>query len=264
MAAGPDGNAWFSDESGAIGRVTPAGAVQEWNISQLSGWTLEGSSDPEAIAFAGSALYVADYDGDIDQIAIAGGVPLSVVPLPLTSGCSSTGVAIGTDGNVWFTDLCGNIGTVPLSNFTTGAMLQWSVTSAIGSGNSLAFLTASPGGVWGTDGSFCGECSATTDNNLYRFLDTGGLSATQGPAIVPVPAFPPTGSHDLYGLTLGPDGNIWTGPAGNATSASPIAKVLFGGLGISTVSSVERASPFISRRRSAGFMLRTRKGFGPR
>ncbi len=264
MVAGPDGNAWFADSGGYLGRITPAGAVQEWTISLLSGWPTGSSSAPEEMAFSGNTLYVADGLGYVDQITLAGDAPVSVDALPITSGCGAYGLTIGTDGNVWFADLCGNIGIVPVANFTSAGMLQWNVSTVIGTYNSIAFLASSPAGVWGTDGDFCGECSATTDNNVYQFLDPGGLTATQGPPVVAVPAFPATSSSYLYAIVLGPDGNIWTGPSGQATSSSPVAKVLFGGSSASSVSSIKRASPFVSHRRRAGSVLRAHQGFGLR
>jgi len=173
--------------------------------------------------------------GYIDQFTIGGGPP-SVVQVPLTSGCGGYALALGTDGNPWFSDSCSNVGMVPIANFSPGGMLMWSVIAITGD-YSIQSLVSSPSGVWGA-------AYNSSDNHLYQIGTPAGLSASQGPPITPVPAFGSASGNELVVTALGPDGNIWTGT--DNLTPSVIAKVIYGAPGAGALST-KRASAAISR-----------------
>ena len=233
MVAGPDGNMWFSDANGYIGRTTTSGNVQEWLVGSLPGWP-GGSSEPEEISFGSDGkLYAADSFGYVDQIAIAGGAPTGVAQIVNPAACNVYGLTIGPDGNVWFSDNCSNIGTIPLANFSAGAVLEWSL-SGLTNNELIGSLASSPGGVWGVD---------YNSSNLYRIFTSANLSAGNGPAVTVTPAFPYPQAY-LYTLCLGPDGNVWTTEDENTPEA--LAKVIYGGA-TSGALSATRLSSLASR-----------------
>lgn len=218
MVLGPDGNDWFSDCGyGYIGYVTPQGAIVEFDPTQLPGWQGEYSS-PEQIAFGSDGnLYVADEDGYVDQITITNDVPSSIVVLPNPAGCEVYSLAIGPDGNPWFGDDCANIGTVPLSSFNAGSLLEWSI-AGIDNGNPIDFLIGSPGGLWATDDS---------DGAVYQISNLSGVSAAQPPSVTPVTVFA-YGGADSYVENLGPDNNLWVASDNESLVQPSFAKLIYG------------------------------------
>jgi len=241
MVPGPDGNVWFSDDGGYVGMVTTSGIVTEWYIPTLPGWP-GGSSEPNQMAFIGNTLYIADEYGYIDAIAIAGAgaasAPTGVVqvanPASGEGPCDVYGLAIGPDGNVWFSDDCYNIGLIPPANFTTAGVLEWSI-AGLTDDDSFYYLASSAAGVFGAD---------DYDNVVYRIFPSPGLSASTAPAIAPILAFAyPYDSADT--LTRGPDGNIWV--AEDSETPESIAKVISGGNAATSASSTARAPGSVTR-----------------
>lgn len=98
IAAGPDGNVWFTEEfGGRIGRITPAGVITEFPIGRP----------------------VPGCDPDIEPCGVRPG-----------------GIAAGPDGNLWFTEYNGGrIGRVCIHRYpgqepmacviTPGAVAPW-------------------------------------------------------------------------------------------------------------------------------------------
>jgi len=241
MVPGPDGNVWFSDDGGYVGMVTTSGIVTEWYIPNLPGWP-GGGSEPNQIAFIGNTLYAADEWGYVDAIAIAGAgaasAPTGVVQVanPATGEgpCDVYGLAIGPDGNVWFSDDCSNIGLIPPANFTTAGVLEWSVAGTTAY-DSFDLLASSPAGVFGGDDS---------DNLVYRIFPSAGLSASNAPAITPIPAYA-NPYMEVYAITRGPDGNIWA--AEDEETPESIVKVISGGNAATGASGIARAPGSVTR-----------------
>ncbi len=227
MTLGPDGNVWFTDVEGYVGYVTPGGTVFEFSVTALTGQ----SSEPKGLAFSGSNLYVGDEEGFIDQITLSGSTPQSGTAVPFLQPCEcgsgGYGLAIDTQGNVWFSDGCSDLGMIPTSSFSQGSELEWNVSAVIGS-HSFGFLQAVPGGgVVATD---------DIDGSIYGFSATG-VSSSQGPLISSLTAFSNT-QADANALALGSDGNLWTA-TNSTTNQNPnvppaIAKVYYSAGSIGT------------------------------
>jgi len=235
MARASDGNIWFSDpDYGYIGVVTPGGAVTEFDISAIPGWPGGAYAPyPEQVATSPldpGAIYVAEDDYSyVLRIAIANGNPTGLTYVD-TGGCTTEAVAITGDGNVWWGDDCANIGTAPIANFTTGAVLEWSVASAF-SDQYIYTLLSTPGGLWATNDD---------DGYVYRISNLTGLSASQGPQVTPIQVF----QYDSNALALGSDGNVWAANDVGSCCGGPsaIARIIYGGSSTVTTQNVKRAT----------------------
>jgi streptogramin lyase len=76
VRAGPDGNLWFSDRAGAVGRITPDGTITEFSRGTTKAI---GRIDPTT--------------GTITEFSSG-----------LNAGSGPGGTGPGPDGNLWFTD----------------------------------------------------------------------------------------------------------------------------------------------------------------
>jgi virginiamycin B lyase len=221
MARASDGNIWFTDpDYGYIGLVTPAGAVTEFDITQIPGWPNGYSPFPEQITSTPldpGAVYVADDDYPmVYRIAISNGVPTAMTVVN-TPGCDTEAIAVTSDGNVWWGDDCANVGMAPITNFTDGAVLEWSIAGAFSS-QYIYTLLATPGGLWATNDD---------DSYVYRISSLNGLSATQGPIVTPLAIF----QSSANALAVGSDANVWAANDSSSCCGGPsvIAKIIYGG-----------------------------------
>jgi streptogramin lyase len=218
IAAGPDGNLWFTESSGhRIGRITPTGALTEFPVPSASGaptgiapgpdgnlWFTEYSanrigrmaptgvandypvttaaSGPNRIATGPDGnLWFAQYDGSrIGRITPNG----AVTEFPTPTGSSGPwGIAAGPDGNLWFTeDNADRIGRIT----TTGTITEFPLAAS-----------RTPEGI-----------TAGPDGNLWFTEYNGGRVGRITPGGT-ITEFPIPGSSQPIGIAVGPDGNLW-------------------------------------------------------
>jgi streptogramin lyase len=191
VAAGPDGNLWFTDyATNRIGRVTMAGAVTEFPVPTTD-------SGPNGItAGPDGNLWFTEYTANkIGRVTPSGG--FAEFPIPTPHGGPAF-ITAGPDGNLWFTEALGNkIGCITPG----GAISEFSIpTSQSGAWG----ITAGPdGNVWFTEAH---------GNKIGRITPNGAV--TEFP--ISTPGSRPTG------ITAGPDGNVWfTENAGNIGRITP-------------------------------------------
>ena len=168
IAAGPDGNLWFTDRGDAsIGRVTPAGHVDEFPVS---------ASDPTAIAAGpdGNLWFADPGNGAIGRITTSGSA------LEFGSGLKPQGIAAGPDGNLWFTDKSAIGRITPAGHIDEFGSGTGSSPSAIAAGPDQA--------LWFTDASAIGHAT------LAGGIDEFALQKTSAPG---------------PGIATGPDGDMW-------------------------------------------------------
>jgi streptogramin lyase len=123
IAAGPDGNLWFTDQGStkAIGRITTAGQITEFSAG------LNAGSSPNLIAAGPDGnLWFADGGSTpaIGLITTTG--QITVFMSGFDAGSEPVGIAAGPDGNLWFTDdggtpAIGRIGIEPPSGAPSNA-----------------------------------------------------------------------------------------------------------------------------------------------
>jgi streptogramin lyase len=116
ITAGPDGNLWFVENAAsspvaAIGRITPAGIVTEFQQPSLIGYPypISITTGPDG------NLWFTESAGGIGRITPAG----MITEFPLTSSGYPWNITAGPDGNLWFTDIynLGSIGKVNIRRY---------------------------------------------------------------------------------------------------------------------------------------------------
>ena len=185
IAAGPDGNLWFTESPGTnIGRITTAGVVTEFPTpSGNSGSAITPGPD-------GNVWFTELSAATIARITPAG----TITEFPPPANALPTGIVTGPDGNLWFTD--SQLGAVGKMT-TTGSYQEFILPAA---------CAASSGGC------HPGANTAGPDGNLW-FVNPGLIGTVTPAGTITLFTVPPTdcGSNGCAPLdiTAGPDGNVW-------------------------------------------------------
>jgi virginiamycin B lyase len=188
IALGPDGNLWFTEQSGdRIGRITPRGVLTEYSagITPFSNPTAIAAGPDGNLWFTENAGFSgASTTGRIGQITPSGAITEFSAGIP--SGAHPAGIAAGSDGNLWFTDN----GAPRVGRITpAGAVTMFS-----------AGITMNAASV------FLSPCSAAKGpNGNVWWIEAGGIAQITPAGTVteyPLAAF-------ASGVTPGPDGNVW-------------------------------------------------------
>jgi sugar lactone lactonase YvrE len=138
IAVGPDGNLWFTEDGGNVGRITPRGVITEFPVP-----TSGGSQDAIAAGSDGNLWFTEDGGNNIGRITPVGAV--TEIPIP-TSSSHPWGITAGPDGNLWFTESAGDkIGRIT----PDGVVTRFAVPTR---GHYPAGITAGPdGNLWFTE-----------------------------------------------------------------------------------------------------------------
>ena len=96
MTAGPDGNLWFTETNGNIGRITPAGVITEFqtDVAPLSDITTGPDGN---LWFIGTST--------VGRITPTGAITSYQAQ---TVGGGPEYIITGPDGNLWFTETGGD------------------------------------------------------------------------------------------------------------------------------------------------------------
>ena len=223
IAAGPDGNMWFTAKSthpvsgpaGRIGKITPAGVVTEYSTPGSNPVTIAAGSDGN--------MWFGTEEGKIGKITPAGVVTEYSTSMP--NGISR--IAQGPDGNVWFTGVNGQkIGKIT----PAGVVTEYSVgdpaeTYGIAAGpdgnmwftdcaaNSIGKIT--PAGVVTkySEGITASSCplgiAAGPDGNMWFGTYDGRIGKVTTAGVVTEYSAGATASTWLWSIAAGPDGNMW-------------------------------------------------------
>src|SRR4051794_10691346 len=187
IAAGPDGNLWFTERgniNGAIGRINPiTQQIDEFSTG------LASNSDPTEITAARDGnLWFTDR-GTTKAIGRINPSTRKIdeFSMGLPSSTDPHGIAPGPDGNVWFTDL--NAPAVGRINPTSHHIDEFS--AGLNTGSFPPEIAAGPdGSLWITD--------IGTTPAVGRVTPTGAIQE-----------FPLNASRSPLGIATGPDGNLW-------------------------------------------------------
>jgi streptogramin lyase len=182
IAAGPDGNLWFTEPGrDRIGRITPEGEVTEFSAGITPG------SSPRGIAAGpdGNLWFTQPGKDRIGRITPEGKV--TEFSAGITPRSQLANIAAGPDGNLWFTESIGDrIGRIT----PEGEVTEFS--EGITAGGYPDGIAAGPdGNLWFTE--FIGDRIGriTPEGKVTEFSE--GITATSQPK----------------GIAAGPDGNLW-------------------------------------------------------
>ncbi|MGE4174796.1 MAG: hypothetical protein AB7G65_02960 [Thermoleophilia bacterium] len=192
ITAGADGNLWFTESggSGAIGRITPGGAVTEFTAGLTAG------AAPTSIAAGpdGNLWFTEQANpGRIGRITPAG--TITEFTAGLSNDGQPTGITAGPDGALWFTEAKnpGRIGRITTSGviteFTAGLTTNAQPTDIV---------TGPDGNLWFTENANPGRIGRITPAGVVTEF-TAGLTTNSQPS----------------DITAGPDGNLWFTEYGN-------------------------------------------------
>jgi virginiamycin B lyase len=172
ITVGPDGNVWFTVfNTLRVGRITPAGAVQ-----QFAGST-RGPAD--IVTGPDGALWFTEYGTRIGRITTAGKITQLKVPFG-----NYRGIATGPDGRLWFVDKNGD---KVIAMTTAGAV---SVVPLVKGSSPLDIVSGPDGNLWVT---------LSSRRVIARVTPAGTVTEFPMPGVDGNPA----------GITVGPDGALW-------------------------------------------------------
>jgi virginiamycin B lyase len=205
IAAGPDGNLWFTEQAGdRIGRITPHGVVTEFSagitpFSSLSGITLGPDNN----------LWFTEGAGRIGRITPAGVITEFSAGIP--SGTTPAGIAAGADGNLWFNDDSNpRVGRITpagvVTMFTTGITL-----SAPSRNFAPCSMARGPNGnVWWIEETF----SFSTPPRIAQITPAGVV--TEYSLVL---------NEFAVGIAPGPDSNVWFTVGSNIARITPTGTI---------------------------------------
>jgi streptogramin lyase len=231
IAAGQDGNLWFTDEGASkIGMINPATcAVTDFTLPSAPNQSEGIAAGPDGNLWFTEYGYNSVHDNQIGMIN-----PATHAITEFDQGPAITDLwqmAAGPDGNLWFTeDRTRRIGMI---NPATHAISEFAVPS----GGTPGGVTAGPdGNLWFTEGGTADEIgmfnptthaisefavpsggspgwiTAGPDGNLW-FTESFGTTSKIGmfnPTTHAISEFAvPTAGADPAVITAGPDGNLW-------------------------------------------------------
>jgi streptogramin lyase len=179
ITTGSDGAIWFIMQGPAkVGRLTPGLSYTDYEACS-------GRCDLYGIASAGDKIWFTDARGNsIRSMTTAGADLKDHAPPTLAAGLF--GLALGPDGNLWFTETTASkVGFIVPSNGTFGP--EFILTG----GAQPTHITAGPdGNIWFSEGA---------GNRIGRVTPGGKVSEASIPTSAGTPA----------GITAAPDGNVW-------------------------------------------------------
>jgi streptogramin lyase len=199
IVAGPGGNLWFTKGTGAIGRITPAGA-------QLPDFTagISPGASPDSIALGADGNIWFTENTGIGRITPGGTVTeFSLIP----NDDPSARITAGPDGNLWFTQFNDDrVGRIT----PDGAITLY--TQGITAGGTPQGITTGPDGrIWFTEfnGNRLGIVTlepptATTGGASSIRPDSASVTATVNPLDYPTTVRFDYGPSAAYGSSSAP------------------------------------------------------------
>jgi streptogramin lyase len=219
IALGPDGNLWFpaigygnfatNQPSGAIGRLNSAGQFHLFTLPEPNSYptTITFSRDGTLwfTAFQGNGQLAPIGDtaphftsgfSEIGRMTPNGQFHLFTLP---SSDVYLTSIAVGADGNLWFTENLDGTGTTSqrIGRMTpAGAFADFPVSAPFANGYLRQIIAGPDGNLWfsleGSDASYnaLGALGKITPQGAISFIQLGKFA---------VPA----------DMTVGPDHNLW-------------------------------------------------------
>ncbi len=156
---GPDGNVWFNEANGSVGRLDPKLVGAPGFLTEIAlPTTAGGPTFAEAFANAAGAVWFAFGGCDkaakgaacratgVGSITVGSSPQVTLYPLTGTSSSKAqlSGVTAGPDGNIWFADQIGE----DLGSITPVGAYQASISTGV---SSAGLVTGPDKNIWFTD-----------------------------------------------------------------------------------------------------------------
>ncbi len=185
IAVDPSGNVWFVESNAArIGVLNPnnPGSIQEYDVA----YTPEG-----IVSDSNGNIWVSEANGStfyLDEYNSSNGALINQYPVP--SGHSAYALTLGPDGDIWFTDENGYIGTLS----SNGSFTFYATTDAY----PVGITSAADGNIWftGTGTELAGGVFAP------NVIGVVTLSSTSNPTKLAVTTQPPGAVTAVDGFGL--------------------------------------------------------------
>ncbi len=100
MTLGPDGNVWFTEQIGKIGRITPSGGISEYTIPTIDSFPGSITAGPD-----GNLWFTGNLQNTIGRITPLGVITEFALPTPSSQ---PVGITAGPDGKLWFAQFAAN------------------------------------------------------------------------------------------------------------------------------------------------------------
>jgi streptogramin lyase len=186
VAEGSDGNYWYTELAGGLGRITPSGVVTQFRTHNFTGGIALGPDSNIWFTEPSNGFNVTNWVGRITPAGV-----LTEFPIP-TLGCNARFITSGPDGNLWFTEEDGDkAGRVT----TAGVITEYA----------FAAHTTPEGIAAGPDGNlWFGEFGQDAIGRFSPVNPTAVTNFPLGAANSPSDA-----------MCAGPDGSVWFGLVGS-------------------------------------------------
>jgi len=233
IAAGSDGNMWFTNQAQLI-RLSMAGGAHVFNLTFSEGGTTYSFGPIWLNTGADGKLYI-NCNNCVDPV-VGGGIigvfatnKFVMHRIPSKDIVGNNGFGVGPDGNTWFGEE-GHIaritpaGTIAEYSYTSGETMNTGSTPVAGPDGNVWFTDyfkqkvgkINPTTHTVTEFDVSGECSGPqglavgTDNKLYFNCSSGSLaSITTAGALGPAIANPYGTSNEPGDMVTGPNHHIW-------------------------------------------------------
>jgi virginiamycin B lyase len=190
IAAGPDGNLWFTElGSNKVARVTTSGTFTEWPVPIQYGYPRGIAAGPDGNLWF--TLSTGQCQESIGRVTTAGAITI----FPVTTSCEETDeITAGPDGAMWFTEPP-YIGRISMS----GVVTRFSAP-----GSPYGIVSGPDSHLWFTEylGNKVGRMSTTGQVTEFPIRST--TTCPGG-----VPPSPGCDSSGPQNISVGPDRNLW-------------------------------------------------------
>ena len=188
IAAGPDGNLWFTEYgSGLVAKVTPAGVFTEYPLPTAGSWPSGITAGPDGNLWLVEAGFTRGQVSKVAKVTTSGVV--TEYPIPIANSFPE-GIAAGPDGNLWFTESTANY----VAKVTTsGVFTEYPIPV---DSNVTAVAAGPDGNLWFTEATLPG---GGTGNKVAKVTTSGVVTEYTLP----------TANSEPMGIAAGPDGNLW-------------------------------------------------------
>jgi streptogramin lyase len=193
ITAGPDGNVWFVEEGGSVGKITPSGTVTQYALPTSPNYPVGPVPLGITTGPDGNLWFTEAAVGNVGRITPSGTITIFPLTGNLNIPVGPSQIVSGPGGALWFSE-DGQVGDSLGKITTSGTVTEYSLpegrgTSAVGIGPD--------GNVW-----FTTQTANSAGNPIAAYL---GEITTQGV----VTEYPIPLGTDIQSLVTGPDGNLW-------------------------------------------------------